>query len=104
MSTNVSAPPAQHRQQTQQPHLVERINDFAALPKIRKIFEIIKKNNCFADRSKFRRSLLHRVLRKTESATTDSALHPFVTHLLTRLPWRHGARALRERGRAGRLA
>ena len=42
--------PAQHRQQTQRQHLVERINDFAAPPKIRKIFEIIKKNNCFADR------------------------------------------------------
>jgi hypothetical protein len=36
--------------------------------------------------------------------TTDSALHPFVTHFFTRLPWRHGARALRERARAGRLA
>jgi hypothetical protein len=36
--------------------------------------------------------------------TTDSALHPFVTHFFTRLPWRHPARALRERGCAGRLA
>ncbi len=63
--------PAQHRQQAQQQHLVERINDFAALPKIRKIFEIIQKNTCFDDRSKFRRRLLRRVLRKTKSEDHD---------------------------------
>ena len=42
--------PGQHRQQTQQQHLVERINHLAALPRIRQILEIVQKNNGFAER------------------------------------------------------
>ena len=62
---------AEHREQTQQQHLSERINDFAELPRVRQILEIIQKNNGFADRPKFLCSPLHRVPPQTESEDHD---------------------------------
>src|SRR6266571_4498259 len=56
--------PGQHGEQTQEQHLGKRIEHLAGLPSVRKILEIVQKNNGFADRPKIRRRL-HRVLRKS---------------------------------------
>ena len=55
---------AQNREQTQQQHLGERINDFAALARIGQILEMIQKNNALADRPQCFRSRPHRILRQ----------------------------------------
>jgi len=79
---------AQHRQQTQQQHLGERIDNLAGLARVGQILEVIEKNNGFAQRRKFSGNRLHRILRKTnQRITTDSAHQPFVTNFFTRLPW-----------------
>ena len=54
---------AQNREQTQQQHLGERINDFAAVARIGQILEMIQKNNALADRPQCFPSRLHRILR-----------------------------------------
>ena len=49
----------EHRQKTEQQHLVERINHLAGLPTIRHVIEIIQKNNRFAKRPGFCRGSFH---------------------------------------------
>jgi len=39
--------PSQHRQQTQQQHLIERIDHLAELARVRQILEVIQKGDCF---------------------------------------------------------
>jgi len=47
--------PRQHRQQRQQQHLVERVDHFDQLPRVRQVGEIVQKNNSLEDRIVVRR-------------------------------------------------
>src|SRR4249920_3223522 len=76
----------QHREQTQQQHLGERIDHLAGLARVRQILEVTQKNNRLAERPKASRRHFHRILRiANQRITTDSALQPFVTSFFTRL-------------------
>ena len=85
--------PGQHREQTKQQHLVERIHDLRALPMIRQILEITQKNNRLANRP-----ALGSTPRPSQSSSrnpnqrtsTDSAIcslcHPFLHPIALRRP------------------
>src|SRR5262249_40384904 len=77
---------SKHGKQTQQQHFRERIEDLAVLSQVRKILEILQKNNCLSYRPS-RCSPVHRIPgRSNQRITTDSALYAFVTYFFTRLP------------------
>src|SRR5262249_59378156 len=77
---------SKHGKQTHQQHFRERIDDLAALSRVRKILEILQKNNRLGY-SPSRCSPVHRIPRRSnQRITTDSALYHFVTYFFTRLP------------------
>ncbi len=75
--------PRQHRKQEQQQHFVEGIDHLAALPRIRKIFKMIQKNNRFAETAR----TLHRDLpTPNQRPPINSVLYPIVTNFFTQSP------------------
>src|SRR5262249_3772260 len=79
--------PGKHGEQTQQQYLIKRIDDLAALPRVRKIRKITQKNNRFALHRKCRRRLHRPLHNPNQRAMTDSELQSLVTSEFTRLPW-----------------
>src|SRR5262249_54911191 len=76
--------PGKHGEQTQQQYLIKRIDDLAALPRVRKIRKITQKNNRFALRRKCRRRLHPPLHNPNQRARTDSELQQIVSSDLTR--------------------
>src|SRR4051794_3443831 len=79
-----ASPSRQNRQQTQQQHLIKRVDHLAPLPRVRQRPEMIQKNNRFTQSAR-------RVHRATplpsQRRPMDSELYSVVTHSFTRLPW-----------------
>jgi hypothetical protein len=85
---------AQHRQQTQQQHLSERINHLAALARVWHVPKIIQKNNGFTERPNFR-SFFHPILRnRIRGSRQIQQFSPLSRTFFTRLPWPPGRSCL----------
>src|SRR4051794_11453135 len=74
----------QNRQQTQQQHLIKRVDHLATLPRVRQRPEMIQKNNRFAQST---RRVHHATSLPNRWRSMDSEPYPVVTHSFTRLPW-----------------
>src|SRR4051794_35220929 len=73
----------QNRQQTQQQHLIKRVDHLATLPRVRQRPEMIQKNNRFAQST---RRVHHATSLPNRWRSMDSEPYPVVTHSFTRLP------------------
>src|ERR1019366_10352663 len=65
----------ENREQTQQQDFVQRIKHLAALARIRKLLEMIQKNNGFGFCPKFLRSSIAILRGSNQRTTTDSAFY-----------------------------
>jgi len=74
--------PGQHREQTQQQHLVERIHHLAALARVGQIVQIPEKDGCLENRATVRCHVIHRRPPRIDSEDRYGFSIPALCHAL----------------------